>query len=426
MEFNGQSFGQVAFDRSETTIADPLYLPHFVPAITEYFPLTVYDSSLNPICDVSDYVSGVWTRRWRTAGEFSFDIPMDSPSMDYIDEGTWISTFRGGATRIGRVQRMSIQVSNSANEEPLWTIAGNDAKGVLMDNQVLAGIAAGTGYDTVTATPAETACRHYIDRNCINSLDPSGNSDTNRIISILELEADGGLGGNVTYSARLEANIHDLIEILLLASPNSLGYEMVFDRDLTTPANSRIRPHFKVGTDRSSTIKFTDGLGNIGTVSYSYDETGQRNVAYVGDNGEGAARTFTKVYSGASEPVWPNRKECFVDGQDCTSSDELIQSGTVELANLSSDEEAEFGIVSDPLTGYMTKNAAGSWDLGDKVTMVYSGVISAAAPIIEVQEYYGLEGIGESIVPVIGGKSTGDAVKIMRQIAKRAAIRSRV
>jgi len=63
---------------------------------------------------------------------------------------------------------------------------------------------------------------------------------------------------------------------------------------------------------------------------------------------------------------------------------------------------------------------------GDKVTVIYSGVISAVAPIIEVQENYGIDGIGESIVPVIGGKSTGDTAKIMRQIAKRASIRSRV
>ena len=425
MEFDGRAFGQVAFDRSEDTVADPLYLPYFVPPPVEYYPLTIYDSTLTPVCEVTDYVSGQWIRRWRTAGEFSFDIPMDSDSMDNIDENTWISLFRGGVARIGRVQRMSIDISTGADEEPLWTIAGNDAKGLLMDNQVLAGISAGTGYDTVTATPAETACRHYIDRNCITPLNPAGTSDTARKITILELEADGALGGNVTYSARLEANVHDLIETLLLASPNSLGYEMLFIRDLDTPADSRIRPHFKVGVDRSTTIGFSNGSGNISDMRYSYDDTGVRNVAYVGDSGEDAARTFTKVFTG-TEPVWPNRKETYVDGNDCADATELIQAGTVELANLSSDETVEFGTVRNNMFGYMTKNAAGAWDLGDKVTVIYSGVISAVAPIIEVQENYGVEGIGESIAPVIGGKSTGDTAKIMRQIAKRASIRSRV
>lgn len=417
-EFNRDNFNRAAFNRIAVPQTNAVYLPKpSVPEI-EKFPLRIYDASLNLVAELDDYVSGVWIRRWRTAGEFEFDIPIDSAGIDYIDEGTFVSIYRGGVNRIGRVERMSTTISD-ANEEPMWTVAGMDGKGILMKRIALAITSTGTGYDTSNNTPAETACRYYITRNCIVALDPSGNSDASRNISILELETDGGLGGSVTYSARLE-NLHDLIESLLLASPDALGYETVFDTD-----DLKIRPHFKVGVDRSAAIKFTKGLGNIATLDYTFDQTGMKNVVYVGDDGEDASRNFSEVYT-TTKPSGIERCETWVDGNDCSGNTELVQRGTEELASLSPDEEAVFSPIRDNMFHYMTRDQSGDWDLGDIVTMTWSGVVDVEARIIEVKETYGADGVGEEIAPTIGGKATGDIVKMVRLINKRSGVRSRV
>lgn len=417
-EFNRDDWNRASFNRVTTPQANAPYLPKPSYPEIEKFPLRIYDASLNLLIEIDDYVSGRWVRRWRTAGEFEFTIPMDSVGITYIDEGTFVSIYRGGVSRIGRVEKMSTSISD-ASEEPVWVIAGNDGKGIFSKRIALAVTSTGTGYDTSNNTATETACRYYITRNCIAALDDSGNSDTSRNISILELEADGGLGGTISYSARLE-NLHDLIESLLLASPNSLGYETVFDA-----TNKKIRPHFKVGTDRSSTIKFTDGLQNISTLDYSFDQIGMKNIVYVGDGGEDASMNFTKVTT-TTEATGIERCETYVDGADCSGNTELTQRGTEELRNLSTDEEAAFSPIRDNMFGYMTRDAAGDWDLGDTVRVIHSGIVDATAPIVEIEERYGEGGVGEAIIPTIGGKLTNDIVKMIRLFNRRNGVRGRI
>jgi hypothetical protein len=260
----------------------------------------------------------------------------------------------------------------------------------------------------------------------IAALDATGASATARNISSLQLETDGGLGGVISYSARLEL-ISDVLESVLKASPNQLGYEVLFDR-----ANKKLKPHFWIGTDRSTgteKVVFSTGLRNISKdLEYSYDASALENVAYVGDSGEDAARTFTKVAAG-TEATDLSRRESFVDGNDCTTAAELTAAGTTALVDASVDESMTFSIMLDNSFRYMSRDATGDFDLGDIIIVVYSGLVTTTGRIMEIIEGYNDGDANQSITLTVGGTYGDENAKFANLLNTRDRqnkIRSRV
>lgn len=413
-EFGDSSFNLAPFNRPQVQKENAPFFPDLQLPEVERYPLRVYDSTFTLIGEIDDYVSLEWIRRWRTPGEFTLKVTRyDVTGADRDLSGNyWISIYRGGTTRIGRIENMEITCDQgTAGGAECWTIRGSDAKGIFKDRIAYVSVSAGTGYDTQTTQPAETAIRHYVDGNCISA------TDTSRNISALQLETDGARGGNISYSARLEY-LHEVIENILLASPTQIGYDVLFDR-----ATKKLSLHFIAGTDRSASVKFSTLFGNASNVIYTYDTASLRNVAYVGDAGEDASRNFSKVPSG-TEATGLDRREIFVDGSDATTSTELTQKGTEALRDAAVDESLTFDIVADNSFAYMTRDASGNFDLGDIITAVYSGVATVAARIIEITEQYG-DSAGTGVTLTLG-TARPDMKAIVRLQERKYGKRRRV
>ena len=408
MEFNRNGFNRFAFNRARVTLPNALYIPKpSLPAFEKY-PLRVFNENFVLLAEIDNYESLSWTRRWRSAGEFTLRVSRYAEGADQLDEGHWISIYRGGITRMGCISSMEITTDPESSSSEIWEVKGLDAKGLLQQRIAYHLVGAGTGYDTQTTVTAEAACRHYIDTNIISAV----NAD--RRIAELQLATNGGRGGTVSYSARLE-NLHEAIENILLASPDALGYDILFDPDTTM-----FTVTFALGNDLHATVQFNTGLGNVGIFHYVYDIANLKNLAYVGDSGLLAARVFTEVPVADPPSGW-NRKEAFVDGSDTTTAAELIQKGTAALAELDISELAEFTVVPDNSFTYMTRDAAGDFDIGDIITAVYDVVALVESRIIEVVENYGGSTLLESITLKIGSKKP-DLIRFLRIAGKQNSI----
>lgn len=385
----------------------------YTPTIEKY-PVRIYDDSFNLVAEIDDYISLVWTRRWRSAGEFELKVNRYSTGADQIEAGNWVSIYRAGIARIARIESMVLPLDENGKSSEVWTIRGTDAKGMFQQRISMVSVSAGTGYDTQTTVSAEAAMRHYIDGNLISA------TDAHRNISALELETvhSPELGGTVSYSARLET-VAQILESLCLASPDQIGYDVVFLRD-----TKKLEYRTLKGTDRSSTLIFSTLIGNIGTISYSYDLTSTKNLAYVGDDGEDAARTFTEVYTG-TEPAGIDRRELFIDGNDATTAAELTQAGTEALNENGIAESAEFTVLKDNTVHYSTAAAAGDFDLGDIITVVYGGIMTTSARIVELTEEYGTAGAYDDI-KIVTGTLPNDIIRFLKLQDKKNSVRRRV
>jgi hypothetical protein len=415
MNFNTDPFNRSPFNRPYEEIPNVLYIPKPHTPVIENYPVGVYDENFNWIAEIDDYISLSWTRRWRTAGEFELQVSRyDKSGNDRdLDADYWISLYRGGIARIAQIKTMELPLDANGKASEIWTIRGPDAKGILASRIAMVGVTSGTGFDTQTAVSAEAAMRHYIDGNIISA------TDVNRRIAALEFETIHApqLGGTVSYSARLE-DLPAILEAICLASPDQVGYDVVFIR-----STKKLQYRTLLGTDRSATVKFSTLIGNAAAMAYTHDRTPVKTVAYVGDAGVDAARTFSEVYDG-TEPAGLDRIETFVDGSDTTTAAELTQRGHETLNECGAAETAEFSVLKDKSVQYSTRAAAGDYDNGDIVTVVYGGIMTMAARIVEITEEYGVNGSFDD-VRITTGTSKDDLKRFFRQQEKKNSVRRR-
>ena len=388
--------------------------------VPEKYPVRIFNASLVWIAEYNDYESLTWTRRWRRPGEFELRISRynaDGTDRD-LQVGYFVSIYRGGEARIGRITKRGISLGDGGKGSEFWTVSGPDGKGILGSRLAIAGISAGTGYDVQTAQPAETAIRYYITRNVITPKAPDGSTtDSNRTIAEIILETvDGTKGGNVTYQARLQP-LTDIIEQILLAS-SGIGYEVEFVR-----ASSELRVEIKAGTDRSASVQFNTKFGNIRAISYTESDDGVVNFVYaLGTGLANARKVITRPAS--SIPTAMDRYEGWIDGSQTDDSDAQLQAlGDAEIAARGTAENMTFDIIEDNSFTYMSRDAAGDFDLGDIITSVYYGIATLAARIIEVKETYGGSVAGQ--ITLATGTEIQDMPRIVKAVNNRANTRGR-
>jgi hypothetical protein len=390
-----------------------------IPAVEKY-PVRIYDANLNWVAEYDDYISLTWIRRWRRPGEFSLKISRynaDGTERD-IEPGYFVSMYRGGAARIARIDDMDISLDDRGKGSEIWSITGMDAKGLLSSRLTIAGISTGTGYDVQSGVAAETAIRYFITRNAISAVNAAGASDTNRNISQFELETvDGAKGGTISYQTRLQV-LTDVIEEILLAS-SGIGYEVTFLK-----ATKKFQINIRAGTDRSAAVQYNTLFGNLRSVDYRVNNNGVKTVAYVMGTGTGAARTVLEAYlTGYTTGL--TRYETFVDGSATDNSTaQLLSQGNAVLIAIGSNQTMTFTIIEDNSFRYMTRDAAGDYDLGDLIKVVYAGIATLSGRIIEVNEAYSGNSAMATITLTIGTEIS-DLTRVVKAVNKKATTQAR-
>ena len=172
------------------------------------------------------YVYWTYSRKYRENDCFEFHINKNVTGATDIQLNTILAYYDGSNTRAGFVENIEVTLPEEGEGSEIIVCKGRALDGKLNDRLCIANILTGTGYDTQSGVDAETAIRHYVDVNCINALDQSGNSDTSRNFPDFALQANENRGSNVEYSARLEP-VYEAVTTL--ANYSALGFGTVFN-----------------------------------------------------------------------------------------------------------------------------------------------------------------------------------------------------
>ncbi len=340
--------------------------------------IRVLDDDLQMIDSVSAeaYRYFRYERHLRAADVFEFKINKNHPKAIKLLNGTAFALmyYDGSAAHAGIIEKIECSMSESGSSDEVVTVTGRSG-GMFEHRLAVANTATGTGYDTQTGA-AESLMLHYVDVNCVNALDASGGDASQRAVPKLTLAADGGRGVTATYSARYETLV-ELLEIICSAS--GLGWEVVFDRDSAQFVFTVI-----VGTDHSeqsvNPVIFKLELNNLTSVEYASSTLDMKSFAYVGGAGEDVSRTIQGVYLTDDEPEGFARHETFVNASNTTDTDELMTAGTAELNERAGEVSLSAGIDLN----FTAQQYHRDYDLGDIVTVQYTGVASVDVRIVGI------------------------------------------
>jgi len=336
--------------------------------------LYIYNPTIELQGVIDGYTSLRWRRRFFEPGEFELHCKASDENLAMLSENNIIH--RLDRKEAGIIEGITIEDTDGSGEE--ITATGRMASCIL-------------GRRIITPTvnfngTVEAAMRKIVSDNAI----------TSRTIDKLVLGAEGGFTQTSTFQVTWKT-ILTALEALGKAAP--LGFRIRLD----VPNKQWIFEVYS-GVDRSVTqtarpyVLFSDEFKNIDSPSYTLDNTGYANYAYVGGEGTGSARTIVTIdhTNGAA------RRELWVDAKDLQKGDlsdadykaQLTQRGLEKLAECTKAESFEAAAVNTANFEYLK-----DWDLGDIVSFEKWNILLNQR-ITEAEEVY--ENGVETVTPTCG------------------------
>jgi len=328
--------------------------------------IRIFDYEMNFLAEIDNYESLVWRRRWHKPGEFELHININKRNTAELKKGNIILC----DNKAGIIRHREIKLDEGGKGSEELVIKGSSLSCMLGRRITLP--PPDKAYDRVTGN-IETIMKGYIDRNCINP------ADAKRKIPLLELAPDQTRGIETTYQTRLKQLDEELEKLSLISGlgwnifPDLANKKWVFDvmqgKDLT--AGQTINPP----------IIFSVDFDNIKAQQFIESESGHKNVAYVGGQGEGVNRAIIETGDDASGL---DRLEAFVDARDLEDESNLPERGRQKLAEMKEIRSFDSEIMTEGPFRYKK-----DWDLGDIVTVRNSSWnMVVDARITEVVEIY--------------------------------------
>lgn len=255
------------------------------------------------------------------------------------------------------------------------------------------------------ATPPYNTAAHDIHSGTASSVirdfvsvNAGAGATTARVVPGLVIAADPFIGSAVTGRARWN-NLLEFIQGLAI-SGGGLGFHI--NQSDTTLSFVVYQP-----TDKSSSIHFSPGLGNLSAYTYEVVRP-EADYVYVAGGGEGTARIIREGSNGNEQTRW-GRVEQFRDRRDTTDLAELDQSATEHLAE--NGEKTSLSITPVDLPG---QTYGVHYHLGDKVSVVIDDAVIVDV-VREVKITLTPDG-PQTISPVIGTAGKHDVVKLFRSM----------
>lgn len=335
--------------------------------------LYIFESNLNLIGVIDNYISLNWTRKYYNTGNFQLVIPATSKNCEILKLDNII--YKKGSTEAGYIESINIEINEQGQE--IITVKGYLLTGYL-------GHRLNLGVLTFKGT-VEDLMRKLVNDNCIAP------ADEKRKLPNWEL----GAKNNFTENIECQDSYSDIETFLSeLAINNDIGYRAKFDY-----RNKKIIFETYKGVDRSykknasiAPIIFSRDFENILSQYYCSDNQNLKNVGVIAGEGEGINRTIVSI----GDEAGIKRREIFIDARDLQSETEdgtintedykklLINRGNERLSNFKAINTFESMINNSSNNKYKE-----DFDLGDIVTVIdKTWGVKIDARITEVEEVY--------------------------------------
>jgi hypothetical protein len=329
---------------NEVAVQTPrLELPTIVSGLPEYV-LRAYSPSGQKRAETSEFLDLVGLKRRNAPGTITPVFASDDPFLRDIQFDDQIELhYRHAAQGIPWTRELVGIYEDDVDEE--------DENGVARVTLSCPGIlsllgwrhilypADLDGYTRFVDEPVETIMLRLVATNATaNATTANGRDRDGALRYTITVAADGERGPRLDWSCTRK-NV--LSELQALAQATGATFDLVkvaptqFEFRYLTPENNVVEP-----------VVFASERGNIAKPKLVRSRSGQKTVAIVGGQGQGATRTVI-VVPGADYSA-NNDRETFVDGRDSDSADVLTSKGQAATEAARAKTQLSFGVIQTP------------------------------------------------------------------------------
>lgn len=266
---------------------------------TVFKMLRIIQTDFTLISEVDDYNNIRFQKKLYGVG--SFELTLNYINTDFV---------KGRLILFENCVGIIKEIGHEWGRNKKTVVKGFELKGLLQQRITIP--PNGNATHAFYTEPVESIMKPLVQRNCIDI--------ANMAFSDFEVATDNRQGTSYTFESRYK-NL--AIELENLGKMAGMGWKI--DLDTT---NQKYIFDIIQGTNRSSSVFFSQKYNNIETETYTNSDINAINYAIVGGQGAGAARTIEEV--GAATGF--DKVVAFVDARDIDDSDSLISRGTQKIA----------------------------------------------------------------------------------------------
>lgn len=254
----------------------------------------VLNKNLEPIGLIDTYKSLIWSNRYNDLGDCEIYVEATAGMLELLKKDYYLC--RSDDSMVCQIKKIELDTNSQTGNYLI--ITGKDAKG-LLDQRII--------WSTITCNGnVEAFGRELVNLTCINP--------------------------KLSYRALLKENGTPLIQLGNVAGFKEAVNEQVSYKNVGEKIREYCQSYgwgyrlvytglylwfqFYKGTDRSNYVIFSSDYENINSTKYVEDYTNMANVALVGGEGQGSARS--RNVSGYAEGI--DRYEIFVDAKDISKT----------------------------------------------------------------------------------------------------------
>lgn len=330
----------------------------------EQTPINVYASGLDGDGSFLDFVAIVddyETLQFQHGSYFpgAFTITINKNTLYALEfQRKRIIQLGSDTTKCGVIEEVTSEVGPDGAASEIITVKGRELTSYL-DRRIMVPPAGQAYYSLASSTPAETVIK-----TAVYDQLGAGATDADRRDANLTIETDLAQGDAYVLSSRYDS----LLQVVSNCALATFSTAYVYLNHTT----KKWVLAFTLGIDRTTgqttneQAVFSTSRETVLTATLKDTEQSYKNMAYVGGQGEGAARTIVTVPT--SEPTGIDRREMFVDARDLTLTPSLENRG---LQKLSENQYVKF--ISSDVLAYSQLIYGTNYNVGDKVTIEQFG-----------------------------------------------------
>jgi len=337
--------------------------------MTASYKLRLHSAAGALIAEVTDFSELSYTKRVNAPGMLTFKMSEDHAAVALLENRSQVEVHRRnqdlGIDWYCDFYGLYLDQHHAYTDRGVFT-ANCPGQMWLLGTRIAAWYASTANRTKFTSDPAETIMKTLVDYNaCANATTGNGRQRDGAITG-LSIQADGANGSTLDWNCAWKNLLTELRALALVAGGD-------FDLIKTAAQAWEFRWYTgQRGTDRSATVTFALGYGNLANPYYRHNRIGEKTAAIVGGQGEGSSRDI--VIRTGDDYAAGNDVEVFVDARGYSTTAGYNAAGDKRLDELQARDEFGFDVVQTEACLYGAVAAGGHYELGDLVTARAFGI----------------------------------------------------
>ncbi len=263
----------------------------------EYVEIRDTNRSFIGIIDTA--ISVIWHSVYFGVGDFEIYAQATKKHINLLKQDYYVS--RPDSEEIGIIER--IHFTSTPQDGDVMVASGRFAKS-LLDRRIIYDYSGNENKPFILSGKVEENVRNLVLKNAINCP-----FDSKRNISVLALGVLSGIPTLISDEQGVATKIQVSCDNLLTFTDELLHKYNLSARVSLNDDTLKLEYTVISGTDRSGEVVFSQDYDNLAQSEYITDSSTERNIAFVGGEGEGIERFFSLV----GEKQGLQRRELYVD-----------------------------------------------------------------------------------------------------------------